>query len=114
MITLGTLGPFNNSHDSSCYLTLNWFLLGSLISHNRVLSLKGKFCLEKESLRKFCLEKESFALKKKVLSLESRFYLEKESFALRKKVLSWEKSFVLGKKVCLEKESFALRMKVLS
>ena len=88
MITLGTLGPFNNSHDSSSYLTLNWYLFDSLLT---------EYCLSKEN---FTFEKESFALRKKVLSWE-------KSFVLGKKVLSLERKF------CLEKESFALRKKVL-
>ena len=82
IITLGILGPFNNSHDSSSYLTLNWFLFGSLLK---------EFCLEKESfaLRKeSCLEKESFALKKKVLPCERKSCHGKESFVVQKKVFS--------------------------
>ena len=68
MITLGTLGPFNNSHDSSSYLTLNWYLFDSLLTE-------------------FCLSKENFTLRKKVLPCERKFCPEKESFALRKKAL---------------------------
>ena len=41
MITLGILGHFNNSHDDSSYLTLNWFLFGSRLK---------EFCLGEKFL----------------------------------------------------------------
>ena len=65
MITLGTLGPFNNSHDSSSCLEKESFAL-----RKKVLPCERNFRLGKKVLswgRKFCLEKVSFVLGKKVL-----------------------------------------------